>query len=264
MGSRCRTMRPASSTNTGMRQRRAQEIHRSRACFPSSPLIVNTSNPAIDGLPADAHPPPERIDVLARRQLAHHLSPLLGGKRRIGGLPNQLVPKQPDRPGPLGPHLLLIIADRHRPAAGTFSRGIGPTTNAVEKVRRRPLERRCAASRRNWSVEPIARDCDSTNEKMPASPAPDDEHDPAAPSVAHDSTNVRDETVGRPGAVRADRHRERECDEHCVPVRNHQLDQGAPAHFLASQNPVQNHPAMANARAGCVLIKSSPIELIVG
>ena len=35
MAWRCRTMRPANSTNTGMRQRRAQEIHRSRACLPS-------------------------------------------------------------------------------------------------------------------------------------------------------------------------------------------------------------------------------------
>ena len=36
------TMRPASSTKTGMRQRRAQEIHRSRACLPASPLTENT------------------------------------------------------------------------------------------------------------------------------------------------------------------------------------------------------------------------------
>ena len=64
---------------------------------------------------ADPHPPPERVGVLARRQLAHHLSPLLGGMRRIGSLPDQLIPKQSDRPGPLGPHPRLIIADRHRP-----------------------------------------------------------------------------------------------------------------------------------------------------
>ena len=42
MAWRCLTMRRASSTNTGMRQRRAQEIHRSRACLPSSPLTENT------------------------------------------------------------------------------------------------------------------------------------------------------------------------------------------------------------------------------
>ena len=42
MAWRWRTMRPASSTNTGIRQRRAQEIHRSRACLPSSPLTENT------------------------------------------------------------------------------------------------------------------------------------------------------------------------------------------------------------------------------
>jgi hypothetical protein len=42
MAWRCRTMRLANSTNTGMRQRRAQEIHRSRACLPSSPLTEKT------------------------------------------------------------------------------------------------------------------------------------------------------------------------------------------------------------------------------
>lgn len=39
---RRRTMRPASSTNTGILQRGAQEIHRSRACLPSPPLTENT------------------------------------------------------------------------------------------------------------------------------------------------------------------------------------------------------------------------------
>jgi len=39
---RCRTMRPASSTNTGMRQRRAHEIYLSRASLPSCPLTENT------------------------------------------------------------------------------------------------------------------------------------------------------------------------------------------------------------------------------
>ncbi|COX94631.1 Uncharacterised protein [Mycobacterium tuberculosis] len=42
MATRWRLMRAASSTNTGMRQRWAQEIHRSRACLPSSPLTENT------------------------------------------------------------------------------------------------------------------------------------------------------------------------------------------------------------------------------
>ncbi len=55
-------------------------------------------NPAVDGMPADPNLPPERVGVLTGGQLAHHLSPLLGGMRCIGGLPDQLIPKQSDRP----------------------------------------------------------------------------------------------------------------------------------------------------------------------
>lgn len=64
-------------------------------------------NPAVDGMPADPNLPPERVGVLTGGQLAHHLSPLLGGMRCIGGLPDQLIPKQSDRPRPLRAHLAL-------------------------------------------------------------------------------------------------------------------------------------------------------------
>ena len=42
MAWRCLTMRRASATDPGMRQRRAQQIHRSRACLPSVPLTEKT------------------------------------------------------------------------------------------------------------------------------------------------------------------------------------------------------------------------------
>lgn len=57
------------------------------------PVSPPVADPAVEGLPGNAHPPPERVGVLTRGQLAHHFSPRLGGRRRIGGLANQLIPK---------------------------------------------------------------------------------------------------------------------------------------------------------------------------
>jgi hypothetical protein len=66
----------------------------------SNPLARGIPDPAVQGLPGDAHLPPERVGVFTRSQLAHHLPVHLGRVRRIGGFADQLIPEQSDRSGP--------------------------------------------------------------------------------------------------------------------------------------------------------------------
>ena len=62
----------------------------------------------------DAHRLPERALMLTRGKVADQPAALPGGQLRVGGLADQRVPEQPDRAGPFGPDLLLLVmADGH-------------------------------------------------------------------------------------------------------------------------------------------------------
>ena len=56
---------------------------------------------------------PDGPGVLAGRDLPHHRAALPRGQRRVSSLPDQHVPEQPDRPGPLQPRLLFLFSLAH-------------------------------------------------------------------------------------------------------------------------------------------------------
>jgi hypothetical protein len=66
--------------------------------------------PPVHRLPRHPDPPPERIGVLRRGDRPHQPAPLLGRMHLIRGLPDQLIPKQSDRPGAFGPRFLLVFS----------------------------------------------------------------------------------------------------------------------------------------------------------
>src|SRR5262249_31338185 len=58
-------------------------------------------------------PLPARAGVLPGGQLADHRPALPRGQRRVGRLPDQHVPEQPDRPGLLQPRLAFLLCLAH-------------------------------------------------------------------------------------------------------------------------------------------------------
>src|SRR6476646_10587925 len=118
MAWRCRTMRPASSTNTGMRQRRAQEIHRSEGLLAflaldrkhmPQPLFeqISTIEPGV-GL-GD----PGQLGALAFGEVLGVLPQRITGTLELAGP----FMSWPGRHGPMWPRCAPSPARRSRPGA---------------------------------------------------------------------------------------------------------------------------------------------------
>jgi len=88
----------------GLARRRYQRVE---------PSLTPRADPHIQRPPGHPHRLPGRPGVLAGRDLPHHRPPLPRGQRRVGSLPDQHVPEQPDRPGPLQPRLLFLFSLAH-------------------------------------------------------------------------------------------------------------------------------------------------------
>ena len=84
------------------------------------PLLLPQPDPPVQRPPGQPHRPPGRVRVLARGDGPHQLPSLPRRQHRVGGLPDQHVPEQPDRPGLLQPRLLLLFLLAHA-HAGTSS-----------------------------------------------------------------------------------------------------------------------------------------------
>ena len=88
----------------GLARRRDQRV---------KPALLPHPDPPVQGPPGQPHRPSRRVRMLAGGDRPHQLAPLPRGQRRVSGLPDQHVPEQPDRPGPLQPRLLFLFRLAH-------------------------------------------------------------------------------------------------------------------------------------------------------
>ena len=77
------------------------------------PALLPQPDPPVQGPPGQPHRPSRRVRVLAGGDRPHQLAPLPRGQCRVGGLPDQHVPEQPDRPGPFQPLLFFLFRLAH-------------------------------------------------------------------------------------------------------------------------------------------------------